>query len=79
MAKAQPTVLIDSPRSSVRSEGVGEWRYGLTLVPRDNGTEAQDTGVTVEAVVQARRARGWELIRVTEKENAELLVFRQPA
>jgi len=48
-------------------------------VPRDIGPEVQDTIVTVETAVQARRARGWELIRVTEREDAELLVFRRPA
>lgn len=54
------------------------WRYGLTLLPRDTGDE-EGSEVTVDAVVRSRRDLGWELIRVTERGDSEVLVFRRPA
>jgi hypothetical protein len=54
------------------------WRYGLTLLPRETGDE-EGTEVTVDAVVRSRQDLGWELLRVTERSDAEVLVFRRPA
>jgi len=58
---------------------VNEWRYALTLLPREAAWDAHDTEATVEAVVRSRRDHGWELVRVTERDEAELLIFRRPA
>jgi len=55
------------------------WRYGLTLLPREK-TPAEDSAeMTVEAVVRSRQDLGWELVRVSARDNAEVLVFRRPA
>jgi hypothetical protein len=58
---------------------MGEWRFGVTLVPRDEASEERERQRTVEAIVRARQDRGWELVRVTERDDSELFVFRQPA
>jgi len=57
---------------------VKTWRYGLTLLPREKTSEDQSSGV-IEAVVRCREDLGWELVRVTERDDSELLVFRRPA
>lgn len=54
------------------------WRYGLTLLPRETGDE-DGSEVTVEAVVRSRQDLGWELVRVRERTDSEVLVFRRPA
>ena len=33
----------------------------------------------VEAVVRSRQTLGWELVRVSARDDVELLVFRRPA
>jgi hypothetical protein len=58
---------------------VQKWRYGLTLLPREITSDDQRGEATIEAVVCSRRKLGWELVRVTERDDSELLVFRQPA
>jgi hypothetical protein len=58
---------------------VERWRYGLTLLPRETAPNDQCIDGTVEAVVRSRENLGWELIRVTERDDSELLVFRRPA
>jgi hypothetical protein len=55
------------------------WRYGLTLLPREKSIEEQSAEETVEAVVRSRQDLGWELVRVSARDNAELLIFRRPA
>ena len=55
------------------------WRYGLTLLPREVASDEENESATVEAVVLSRQKLGWELVRVTERDDAELLVFRRPA
>ena len=57
---------------------VKTWRYGLTLLPRD-ATSDDQSGEVIEAVVRSREDLGWELVRVTERDDSELLVFRRPA
>jgi hypothetical protein len=59
--------------------GVGESWYGLTLVPREQKSENHDIEDAVEAIVRARQAKGWELVRVAERDNSEVLIFRRPA
>ena len=54
------------------------WRYGLTLLPREKTSHDQSGGV-IEAVVRSREDLGWELVRVTERDDSELFVFRRPA
>ena len=63
----------------LRCEIVKEWHYGLTLLPREANAEEEDTDPTVEAIVRSRQDLGWELVRVTERADAELLIFRRPA
>jgi hypothetical protein len=58
---------------------VQKWRYGLTLLPRENTSDETRGEEAVDAVVWSRRERGWELVRVTARDDAELLVFRRPA
>jgi hypothetical protein len=53
--------------------------YGLTLVPRELKPESHDVEGAVEAIVRARQAKGWELVRVAERDNSEVLIFRRPA
>ena len=56
-----------------------QWRYGLTLLPRDTSADEDSIEATVEAVVRSRRDHGWELVRKAEGDDSELLVFRRPA
>ncbi len=58
---------------------VGKSWYGLTLVPRDQKSENHDVEEAVEAIVRARQAEGWELVRVAERDDSEVLIFRRPA
>ncbi len=58
---------------------VQQWRYGLTLLPRENSSDEERGEATIEAVVCSRQELGWELVRVTERDDSELLVFRRPA
>jgi hypothetical protein len=58
---------------------VRTWRYGLTLLPRETAPNEQVNDETVKAVVRSRENLGWELVRVTERDDSELLVFRKPA
>jgi hypothetical protein len=55
------------------------WRYGLTLLPREKAPAEDGAERTVEAVVRSRQDLGWELVRVSARDNAEVLVFRRPA
>jgi hypothetical protein len=56
---------------------VAKWRYGLTLVPRDK--TLVEGRPAVDALVRARRDLGWEFLRITERDDSEMLVFRRPA
>jgi hypothetical protein len=55
------------------------WRYGLTLLPLEATSESGSVDATIEQLVRSRRDLGWELVRKTEHDDSEVLVFRKPA
>jgi len=70
---------LNEPVSTGHHDDVGECWYGLTLVPRDPEPDEHGIEEALETIVRSRQERGWELVRVSERDHYEMLVFRRPA
>ena len=59
---------------------VGDWRYGVTLLPAAMGPDDPHCDARVDEVLRARTESGWELVTAaTARDGSDVLVFRQPA
>ncbi len=55
------------------------WRYGVTLLPGEARQESPRDEPEFVAALRARRADGWKLISVTNRDGSDVLMFRKPA
>jgi hypothetical protein len=59
---------------------MGDWRYGLALLPVAPYIDDDRDDTRVDEILRARSEGGWELVTaVTARDGSDLLVFRQPA